>query len=201
MTKLRPGVRDSGSWARDKQKSAEDAEYQKAAPARAKARKAAGAAKLQKLLDVLPQWWNIRRNFNNSAAMARELTRNGAAGADLEKSYSYLKSANAALQAAKQLIRTPEGAAALKSAEGAYDDKGANMIQDIEQFIATLKRVGGDEENRRSAPIDVDDRDKRTDDYIGATGQRQRDSNFQRTSRFNESKLFENWNKFLNQKD
>ena len=189
--------RDSGSWARDKQKSAEDAEYQKGAPARSKARKAAGAAKLQKLLDVLPQWWNIRRNFNNRAAMARELTRNGAAGADLEKSYYYLKSANAALQAAKQLIRTPEGTAALKSAEGAYDDNGASMIQDIEQFIATLKQVGGDEENKRSAPIDVDDRDKRTDDYTGPTGQRQRASNFQRTSRFNESKLFENWNNFL----
>tara|TARA_Y100000592_G_scaffold75679_1_gene118304 strand:- start:11177 stop:12172 length:996 start_codon:yes stop_codon:yes gene_type:complete len=189
--------RTSGSWARDKQKSAEDAEFQKGAPARAKARKAAKAAKLQKLLDVLPQWWNIRRNFNNRAEMARELTRNGTAGADLEKSYYYLKSANAALQAAKQLIRTPEGTAALKSAEGAYDDKGDSMIQDIEQFIATLKQVGGDEESRRSAPIDVDDREKRTDDYIGATGQRQRDSNFQRTSRFNESKLFENWNNFL----
>jgi hypothetical protein len=182
--------RESGSWEKDKEKQAKDAAWKQGAPGREKAAAQRRAGKQQDLLNALMPWKERLDSYQNGImsrkGIIRDLNRDGIT--DLEKAHGYLKDANAALRAATQLLRTPEG----KKALGDFSSLTSNpegFVQDLTKMVQHLKQLGRDEESVRSRDKHVDDREVATDTHYGAGGARKRKSDFQRTSRFNESQL------------
>ena len=183
---------DRSSWEKDKEKQGKAAAYKQGAPGREKAATQRRAGKQQDLLNALMPWKERLDSYQNGMmsrkGIIRDLNRDGIT--DLEKAHGYLKDANAALRAATQLLRTPEGKKALGDFSRLTRDP-EGFVQDLTKMVQHLKQMGSEEETVRSRDKHVDDREVATDTHLGAGGDRQRKSDFQRTQRFNESQLKE----------